>query len=251
MKYKWFFNKYSQYEILDQTEDWLYCKKKANLQVNFEKNFWDAYLNKNKAQYELTPEIFQSCPFLNKIFKDYTVEYIIISGSGLYNINDNISDYDLGIFIKESTKNINNNDNECLFYKGRKLHWYYNNFNDIANNDSQNLLYKAELYFLSNKNILFGNANKLLRATEKNKFKWIADFLRFNYCNITNVNDIKSKNIAYYILFYFVIKKQPIDVELITKIKRSHYIKLAEDDKNKINLLLNQLKNYCEEELKC
>ena len=141
MQYKWFFNKYSQYEILDQTEDWLYCKKKANLQVNFEKNFWDAYLNKNKAQYELTPEIFQSCPFLNKIFKDYTVEYIIISGSGLYNINDNISDYDLGIFIKESTKNINNNDNECLFYKGRKLHWYYNNFNNIINFVNHCLLY--------------------------------------------------------------------------------------------------------------
>ena len=100
MRYKWYFNKYSQYEILGQTEDWLYCKKKANLQVNFEKNFWDAYLNKNKAQYELTPEIFQSCPFLNKIFKHYTVKYIIFSGSGLYNINDNISDYDLDIFIK-------------------------------------------------------------------------------------------------------------------------------------------------------
>ena len=63
--------------------------------------------------------------------------------------------------------------------------------------------------------------------------------------------DIKSKKIAYYILFYFVAKKQTIDVELITKIKRSYYIELMEDDKNKINLLLNQLKNYCEEELKC
>ena len=101
MQYKWFFNKYSQYEILDQTEDWLYCKKKANLQVNFEKNFWYAYLNKNKAQYELTPEVFQSCPFLHKIFKNYTVKYIILGGSGLYNITDNLSDYDLNIFIKE------------------------------------------------------------------------------------------------------------------------------------------------------
>ena len=110
MKYKWFFNKYSQYEILDQTEDWLYCKKKANLQVNFEKNFWDAYLNKNKAQYELTPEIFQSCPFLNKIFKNYTVEYVIFGGSGLYNINDNVSDYDLEIFIKEPIEEIENNN---------------------------------------------------------------------------------------------------------------------------------------------
>ena len=252
MKYKWFFNKYSQYEILDQTEDWLYCKKKANLQVNFEKNFWDAYLNKNKAQYELTPEIFQSCPFLHKIFKNYTVKYIILGGSGLYNITDNLSDYDLNIFIKEPVKEIeNNNDTECLFYKGRKLHWYYHNFNNIINNDPYNLLYKAELYFLSNKHILYGNATELLRVAEKNKFKWIADFLKFNYYNITNIHDIGNKNIAYYILFYFVIKKQPIDVELITKIKRSHYIKLAEADKNKINLLLKQLKNYCEEELKC
>ena len=252
MRYKWYFNKYSQYEILGQTEDWLYCKKKANLQVNFEKNFWDAYLNKNKAQYELTPEILQSCPFLNKIFKNYTVEYIIFGGSGLYNINDNISDYDLDIFIKEPIEEIeNNNDNECLFYKGRKLHWYYNNFNNIINNDPRNLLYKAELYFLSNKNILYGNATELLQAVEKNKFRWVIDFLKFNYYNIINVNDIKSKKIAYYILFYFVAKKQIIDVELITKIKRSYYIELMEDDKNKINLLLKQLKNYCEEELKC
>ena len=252
MRYKWYFNKYSQYEILGQTEDWLYCKKKTNLQVNFEKNFWDAYLNKNKAQYELTPEILQSCPFLNKIFKNYTVEYIIFGGSGLYNINDNISDYDLDIFIKEPIEEIeNNNDNECLFYKGRKLHWYYNNFNNIINNDPRNLLYKAELYFLSNKNILYGNATELLQAVEKNKFRWVIDFLKFNYYNIINVNDIKSKKIAYYILFYFVAKKQIIDVELITKIKRSYYIELMEDDKNKINLLLKQLKNYCEEELKC
>ena len=252
MQYKWFFNKYSQYEILDQTEDWLYCKKKANLQVNFEKNFWDAYLNRNKAQYELTPEIFQSCPFLNKIFKNYAIEYIIFSGSGLYNINDNISDYDLDIFIKEPVEEIeNNNDNECLFYKGRKLHWYYHNFNNIINNDPRNLEYKAELYFLSDKNILYGNATELLQAAEKNKFMWVTDFLKFNYYNIININDIKSKKIAYYILFYFVVKKQTIDVELITKIKRSYYIELTEDDKNKINLLLKQLKNYCEEELKC
>ena len=252
MQYKWFFNKYSQYEILNQTEDWLYCKKKANLQVNFEKNFWDAYLNKNKAQYELTPEIFKSCPFLDKIFKYYTVEYVTISGSGLYNINDNISDYDIAIFIKEPVEEIkNNNDNECLFYKGRKLHWYYHNFNDIINNDQNNLLYKAELYFLSDKNILYGNATELLRATEKNKFKWVIDFLKFNYYNFINVNNIKSKKIAYYILFYFVVKKQPVDVELITKIKRSYYIELMKDDKNKINLLLKQLKNYCDEELKC
>ena len=252
MRYKWYFNKYSQYEILGQTEDWLYCKKKANLQVNFEKNFWDAYLNKNKAQYELTPEIFQSCPFLNKIFKNYTIEYIIFSGSGLYNINDNISDYDLDIFIKEPVEEIeNNNDNECLFYKGRKLHWYYHNFNDVINNDQYNLLYKAELYFLSDKNILYGDATELLQVAEKNKLMWVTDFLKFNYYNIINVNDIKNKKIAYYILFYFVAKKQIIDVELITKIKRSYYIELMEDDKNKINLLLKQLKNYCEEELKC
>ena len=252
MKYKWFFNKYSQYEILDQTEDWLYCKKKANLQVNFEKNFWDAYLNKNKAQYGLTLEIFQSCPFLHKIFKNYTVKYIILSGSGLYNITDNLSDYDLDIFIKEPVEEIeNNNDNECLFYKGRKLHWYYHNFNDVINNDQHNLLYKAELYFLSDKNILYGDATELLQAAEKNKLMWVTDFLKFNYCNIINVNGIKNKKIAYYILFYFVAKKQTIDVELITKIKRSYYIELMEDDKNKINLLLKQLKNYCEEELKC
>ncbi len=252
MQYKWFFNKYSQYEILDQTEDWLYCKKKANLQVNFEKNFWDAYLNKNKAQYELTAEIFQSCPFLNKIFKNYTVKYIILSGSGLYNITDNLSDYDLDIFIKEPAEEIeNNNDNECLFYKGRKLHWYYHNFNNIINNDPRKLEYKAELYFLSDKNILYGNATELLQAAEKNKFRWVIDFLKFNYCNVINVNNIKNKKIAYYILFYFVAKKQTIDVELIAKIKRSYYIELMEDDKNKINLLLNQLKNYCEGELKC
>ena len=80
---------------------------------------------------------------------------------------------------------------------------------------------------------------------------WVTDFLKFNYCNIINVNGIKNKKIAYYILFYFVAKKQTIDVELITKIKRSYYIELMKDDKNKINLLLKQLKNYCEEELKC
>ena len=199
MKYKWFFNKYSQYEILDQTEDWLYCKKKANLQVNFEKNFWDAYLNKNKAQYELTPEIIQSCPFLNKIFKNYTVEYIIFGGSGLYNITDNISDYDLDIFIKESIEEIeNNNDNECLFYKGRKLHWYYNNFNNIINNDPHNLLYKAELYFLSNKNILYDNASELLHVAEKIKLSESQIFLNL-------IITILFKRAWIKVLFYCII----------------------------------------------
>ena len=80
---------------------------------------------------------------------------------------------------------------------------------------------------------------------------WVTDFLKFNYCNIINVNDIKNKKIAYYILFYFVAKKQTINVELITKLKRSYYIELMEDEKNKINSLLKLLKNYCEEELKC
>ena len=102
MQYKWFFNKYSQYEILDQTEDWLYCKKKANLQVNFEKNFWDTYLNKNKAQYELTPEILQFCPFLNKIAScvSCTISWLLVlkSSVGCFHTNTSFGPSYLIIF---------------------------------------------------------------------------------------------------------------------------------------------------------
>lgn len=89
----------------------------------------DDNLDIQKAQSPLymDKDIFNSCPYKEYIFQNYNVLFIIINGSYGLGITDEHSDYDLEVFIdgeaKESELNI------CLFYKGRKVHWYYHDKN--------------------------------------------------------------------------------------------------------------------------
>ena len=253
MNYKWFFNKYSQYEIIEQTDDWLYCRKKANHQVDYKNNFWEAYLSTNKAPYEMTAKIFMSCPFLNKIFKNYKVKNVILSGSGLYNIIDNISDYDISVFITDSTEQIINSDDECLFYKGRKLHWYYNDYNKLFEIPTETNLYKAELYYFTKEKVLFSDDKDLAKNINKNKYSWLINYIKNNYeyikyiynnfaeiiNNFKHAGDIKM--MAYFILFYLTISNKPLDEALIGKLKRSYYVELPKDDQDKVKKLLGDI----------
>ena len=89
----------------------------------------DDKLNIQKAQSPLymDKDIFNSCPYKEYIFQKYNVLFIIINGSYGLGITDEHSDYDLEVFIDGEAKEFELDI--CLFYKGRKVHWYYHDKN--------------------------------------------------------------------------------------------------------------------------
>ena len=89
----------------------------------------DDKLNIQKAQSPLymDNDIFNSCPYKEYIFQKYNVLFIIINGSYGLGITDEHSDYDLEVFIDGEAKEFELDI--CLFYKGRKVHWYYHDKN--------------------------------------------------------------------------------------------------------------------------
>lgn len=104
------------YKKISENGDWVLSKitRCPNDKLDIQKTQSPLYMDK---------DIFNSCPYKKYIFQNYNVLFIIINGSYGLGITDERSDYDLEVFIdgevKESELDI------CLFYKGRKVHWYY------------------------------------------------------------------------------------------------------------------------------
>ena len=241
-QYKWYFNKYSQYNIIEETEDWLYCKKDKNILLDITNNFWDNYNATNKAAYKMDSEIFNACPFLDKIFKNFKVLFVCLCGSALYNIIDNASDYDLAVFV-DKNPDLDHNDDECLFYKGRKLHWYYWTLEDLIkfdNNHINSALIK--FYYLEKKHIIYqASADYKLLLKTKNIIAQIAiqRLLKNNtYAKITKLH----KQIVAPLLIYSILNNKNVDM-LITSVKRSKYINISEDLQLQIKAILKALDN--------
>lgn len=114
----------------------------------------DDNLDIQKAQSPLymDKDIFNSCPYKEYIFQNHNVLFIIINGSYGLGITDEHSDYDLEVFIKGEAEELERD--VCLFYKGRKVHWYYQdkNYKPLS---IMELIGVAEYCKLSDKQLIY------------------------------------------------------------------------------------------------
>ena len=109
-------------------------------------------LRKDDSPIYIDKEIFDSCPYKKEIFQNYDVLLITLNGSYGLGLTDEFSDYDLEVFIKGGAKELERD--VCLFYKGRKFHWYYKDLNWKPLSIMQ-LIGLVEWCKLSDKQLLF------------------------------------------------------------------------------------------------
>ena len=110
----------SGYKKITENGDWVLAKITNCFEdkLDVEKDSSPVYMDK---------DIFNSCPYKDCIFQNYDVLLIMINGSYGLGLTDEFSDYDLEVFIKGEAKELERD--VCLFYKGRKVHWYYKDKN--------------------------------------------------------------------------------------------------------------------------
>lgn len=174
------------YKKISENGDWVLAK--------ITKCFDDKLdIQKTKSSLYMDKDIFNSCPYKEHIFQNYNVLFIMINGSYGLGITDEFSDYDLEVFIDDEAKELELDI--CLFYKGRKVHWYYKDKNWKPLSIMQ-LIGLVELCKLSDNQLLYstdeGNelfkklktvssnlskdAMELIVAYQKDKtFKWYVD----------------------------------------------------------------------------
>lgn len=110
----------SGYKKISENGDWVLAK----ITNCFEDKL---YVQKDPSPIYMDRNIFDSCPYRNEIFQNYNVLLITLNGSYGLGLTDELSDYDLEVFIEGEAKEIELDI--CLFYKGRKVHWYYKDKN--------------------------------------------------------------------------------------------------------------------------
>lgn len=143
----------SGYKKISENGDWVLAKITNCFEdkLDVQKDPSPIYMDRN---------IFDSCPYKNEIFQNYNVLLITLNGSYGLGLTDELSDYDLEVFIEGEAKEIELDI--CLFYKGRKVHWYYKDKNWKPLSIMQ-LIGLVEWCKLSDKQLLYAtdDGNKL------------------------------------------------------------------------------------------
>ena len=169
------------YKKIAESGDWVLSKitKSSDDKLDIQKAQSPLYMDK---------DIFNSCPYKEYIFQNYDVLFIIINGSYGLGITDEHSDYDLEVFIngeaKESELDI------CLFYKGRKVHWYYQDKNWkplsvmelIALVEYCKLSDKQLIYTTDKGNHLFDRLKQVSPQLSKTAMELIVAYQKDNTC---------------------------------------------------------------------
>ena len=135
----------SGYKKIAENGDWVLSKITECPDDNLD-------IQKAQSLLYMDKDIFNSCPYKEYIFQKYDVLFIIINGSYGSGITDEHSDYDLEVFIKGEARELERD--VCLFYKGRKVHWYYQdkNYKPLS---IMELIGMAEYCKLSDKQLIY------------------------------------------------------------------------------------------------
>ncbi len=190
---------------------------------------------------------FKESEYYQRIFKNHKVVILYVSGSRLYGITDERSDYDLIAIVDEDIPEMY--PNEFIMYEDSiKIHWYYRSlktFKDLSVNgtnlnivggiqfrnlNSDTILYQNEEYesqineLLSEKNVISNNSCKALY----NRFPKLVD-------DIISDNAISEKNytkMIYHLCVasYYLNGDEP-DISFLKKIKRIRWQPVSDEYK--------------------
>lgn len=185
---------------------------------------------------------FKYCPFKNKIFKDYNIEFILLSGSHCAGLNDQYSDYDLDVY---TTNDIPNKyllpPGEFLKIDNSWIHWAYQScsylFNEAYSQDWINdtgLLYSQFLnifsfIYIKNNNYDHPLVQSLLKYKKDIAYIGCIQLIKHLWAEIKQSQKVLTLYgkqlcnliVAFYILQHPTCDRLPIDIiESLKEIKR-------------------------------
>lgn len=229
-------------KIIETDKNWKFCIKES------------AENNRQRvaAPFEpLTQEIFESCPFKDKIFQNQDVLFIITVGSSLNGLTDSYSDYDLIVITEEHYEDPND---YRLIYNDRIIHWYYRTLEELytiedSSDDFLRLLGLFQFRFLTEDNLLYLNS--------KHKKDWA--ILLKHTCTLSNLGfNLSCRLMRQWIDVYFN-KKTPSkfyhkianvyytmsgelkDIDFLLRVKRINQQPLTADDAEKLKNIFENL----------
>ena len=190
---------------------------------------------------------FKESEYYQRIFKNNKVVLLYISGSRLYGIIDERSDYDLIAIVDEDIPETR--PNEFIMYEDSiKIHWYYRSlktFKDLSvNGTNVNIVGGIQFRNLNSDTILYQNEeyesqiNELLSEKEtisNNSCKALYNRLKELVDSIISDNAISEKNytkMIYYLCLasYYLNADEP-DILFLKKIKRIRWQPVSDEYK--------------------
>lgn len=190
---------------------------------------------------------FKESEYYQRIFKNHKVVLLYISGSRLYGITDERSDYDLIAIVDEDTPETY--PNEFIMYEDSiKIHWYYRSlktFKDLSvNGTNLNIVGGIQLRNLNSDTILYQNEkyeyqiNELLSEKEtisNNSCKALYNRLSKLVNDIISDNAIVEKNytkMIYHLCVasYYLNGDEP-DISFLKRIKRIRWQPVSDEYK--------------------
>ena len=214
----------------------------------------------NIQRESLTKDDLLSCPFLDYIFQNQEVKFILLSGSTLLGIDDNDSDYELIIY----TKNMYKPQTEYrLLFKDCVVHWYYNTLEDLEIDKpytkfiarfwlfqttfikkDKHLMYLNEKYkdeferFMANRNLL----KQIFYADSKMVMYGAIE--RFLECNSEEELYEKQTKVYHKILdVYYDLSGKERDKSFLRLVKRMRKNHLSQENLNRLKQELTACKD--------
>lgn len=190
---------------------------------------------------------FKESEYYKRIFKNHKIVLLYISGSRLYGIIDERSDYDLIAIVDEDIPETR--PNEFIMYEDSiKIHWYYRSlktFKDLSvNGTNLNIVGGIQLRNLNSDTILYQNEkyeyqiNELLSEKEtisNNSCKALYNRLSKLVDDIISDNAIVEKNytkMIYHLCVasYYLNGDEP-DISFLKRIKRIRWQPVSDEYK--------------------
>lgn len=217
----------------------------------------------NKKNLVLTPDIFQTCPYLDYIYQGQTILFVLILGSTSRGLTDEWSDCDLIVFTERDYKP---KEKYTLDYDGLHIHWYYKSIKSLVSNaiNYGSFLDKLNLFsyhFVDDRALLYLNPKyKDTWNTFKSNFKLLAEigislvasqvisFIRaYQTVLKENFANLPLKFYHHFIEILYYLKNEPRDLAYLKRVKRMRYISLSEEDFKRLFLDLEACKQLLSE----
>ena len=200
------------------------------------------------------------CPWYEKMFDVSPVIMIHLTGSRLYGITDNYSDYDLSV-VCDKEKIIENKPNVFFAWRGKKVHWnwlpislytkYYTQATpmqnlglfDFYNIGEEKIVYKNEYYSETTQNLLL-NKEEISQNGARNFINQYSNYIKqISETGYVDENHY-TKILSHLCRIYYKICNEQIDNNFICSIKRIRWRPVSTEYKVKAADCLKKLSEY-------
>ena len=199
---------------------------------------------------------FKATSYFKSIIADHQVFAIWIAGSTCMQCDDAESDYDIVILTLDG-EIIDASQSLYLTYNGKRLHWYYRPIESLFvdhHKDVKHWLCGTQLRLIDDSFIIYINPeykhiyDKLMMHKTsisdysffkffETQSKYVNNILKVNY-----VEDYKYAKFLYHLCWYsYRTHEQPVDYQLLKKVKRFNFVTVSTAENMMIVDLLRQL----------